>query len=102
MFKKASVVTGIILAGVFSAGELAAQSAPKAAEGAKAMAEGSGEKKMEGSGAKTMGAGTVFLNETFDSFDIDSAPTVDQLQRCLLYTSPSPRDKRQSRMPSSA
>ena len=26
----------------------------------------------------------------------------DQLVRCLLYTSPSPRDKRQSRMPSSA
>ena len=26
----------------------------------------------------------------------------DQLYRCLLYTSPSPRDKRQSRMPSSA
>ena len=26
----------------------------------------------------------------------------DQLLRCLLYTSPSPRDKRQSRMPSSA
>ena len=25
-----------------------------------------------------------------------------QLQICLLYTSPSPRDKRQSRMPSSA
>ena len=25
-----------------------------------------------------------------------------ELQRCLLYTSPSPRDKRQSRMPSSA
>ena len=25
-----------------------------------------------------------------------------QLQSCLLYTSPSPRDKRQSRMPSSA
>ena len=24
------------------------------------------------------------------------------LQTCLLYTSPSPRDKRQSRMPSSA
>ena len=24
------------------------------------------------------------------------------LDRCLLYTSPSPRDKRQSRMPSSA
>ena len=26
----------------------------------------------------------------------------DQLNTCLLYTSPSPRDKRQSRMPSSA
>ena len=26
----------------------------------------------------------------------------EQLVRCLLYTSPSPRDKRQSRMPSSA
>ena len=28
--------------------------------------------------------------------------TVDMLFVCLLYTSPSPRDKRQSRMPSSA
>ena len=27
---------------------------------------------------------------------------LDQLRDCLLYTSPSPRDKRQSRMPSSA
>ena len=27
---------------------------------------------------------------------------MEQLQVCLLYTSPSPRDKRQSRMPSSA
>ena len=27
---------------------------------------------------------------------------IDQLKNCLLYTSPSPRDKRQSRMPSSA
>ena len=26
----------------------------------------------------------------------------DQSKSCLLYTSPSPRDKRQSRMPSSA
>ena len=26
----------------------------------------------------------------------------DKLSNCLLYTSPSPRDKRQSRMPSSA
>ena len=28
--------------------------------------------------------------------------TITALKRCLLYTSPSPRDKRQSRMPSSA
>ena len=27
---------------------------------------------------------------------------LDRLTTCLLYTSPSPRDKRQSRMPSSA
>ena len=27
---------------------------------------------------------------------------LDQVSVCLLYTSPSPRDKRQSRMPSSA
>ena len=27
---------------------------------------------------------------------------IEQLSHCLLYTSPSPRDKRQSRMPSSA
>ena len=26
----------------------------------------------------------------------------EQIKACLLYTSPSPRDKRQSRMPSSA
>ena len=27
---------------------------------------------------------------------------LDEFESCLLYTSPSPRDKRQSRMPSSA
>ena len=35
----------------------------------------------------------------------DSANGFDaslEYERCLLYTSPSPRDKRQSRMPSSA
>ena len=30
------------------------------------------------------------------------ADAIARVQRCLLYTSPSPRDKRQSRMPSSA
>ena len=28
--------------------------------------------------------------------------SLDEFRNCLLYTSPSPRDKRQSRMPSSA
>ena len=36
----------------------------------------------------------------------DGKPWIDlseqELKNCLLYTSPSPRDKRQSRMPSSA
>ena len=41
-------------------------------------------------------------------FEKDNIPkvyealTIDGLEICLLYTSPSPRDKRQSRMPSSA
>ena len=32
----------------------------------------------------------------------DGISTIDHITICLLYTSPSPRDKRQSRMPSSA
>ena len=32
----------------------------------------------------------------------DKLSSTDQFKDCLLYTSPSPRDKRQSRMPSSA
>ena len=37
-------------------------------------------------------------------FDVYAYPLVlrDEVKNCLLYTSPSPRDKRQSRMPSSA
>ena len=34
-------------------------------------------------------------------YNVPQISTGDML-RCLLYTSPSPRDKRQSRMPSSA
>ena len=33
---------------------------------------------------------------------IENIFIIDPLYTCLLYTSPSPRDKRQSRMPSSA
>ena len=32
----------------------------------------------------------------------DYIPRLEAYNACLLYTSPSPRDKRQSRMPSSA
>ena len=45
------------------------------------------------------GSGTVEeFNRAKERFDANP----DDLQICLLYTSPSPRDKRQSRMPSSA
>ena len=33
---------------------------------------------------------------------VSVADRVDQLRACLLYTSPSPRDRQKSRMPSSA
>ena len=41
-------------------------------------------------------AGFLFRLECLDCF------AADVTDGCLLYTSPSPRDKRQSRMPSSA
>ena len=34
--------------------------------------------------------------------EAQETPTLEEVVVCLLYTSPSPRDKRQSRMPSSA
>ena len=43
------------------------------------------------------------FRETYSSeFRTERPETIQQLYRCLLYTSPSPRDKRQPRMPSSA
>ena len=51
------------------------------------------------SSTATEGSGVV----TVELKDFADAQTVkDDIQSCLLYTSPSPRDKRQSRMPSSA
>ena len=43
-------------------------------------------------------------NANLEGYDPDWQDKVKQAQTglCLLYTSPSPRDKRQSRMPSSA
>ena len=49
-----------------------------------------GSSANDGTGT-TLRAGGDLVNDNFD-----------ELYTCLLYTSPSPRDKRQSRMPSSA
>ena len=43
----------------------------------------------------------IFYSHRFDP-NTPLEETADALETCLLYTSPSPRDKRQSRMPSSA
>ena len=44
-----------------------------------------------------------YADETYKPLlDAVKTLTLQQLKTCLLYTSPSPRDKRQSRMPSSA
>ena len=50
-------------------------------------------------GLLNLKSGSVFLNGN----DISKISPQERVkQGCLLYTSPSPRDKRQSRMPSSA
>ena len=41
------------------------------------------------------------LERIFDTLEKSCSSRID-VRICLLYTSPSPRDKRQSRMPSSA
>ena len=49
-------------------------------------------------------AGTIFKEEVIakDYQDARQVALARNPNACLLYTSPSPRDKRQSRMPSSA
>ena len=42
------------------------------------------------------------LDVTYSTVDVDSFPPTEGIQACLLYTSPSPRDRQRSRMPSSA
>ena len=42
------------------------------------------------------------LKVNYETNIVSAHRTPDRLYTCLLYTSPSPRDKRQSRMPSSA
>ena len=53
------------------------------------------ESKDETFGAETPVTGQTKMQAAWSASDEDS-------NTCLLYTSPSPRDKRQSRMPSSA
>ena len=42
------------------------------------------------------------INRHYPEIKTSNSKALDLLNLCLLYTSPSPRDKRQSRMPSSA
>ena len=52
-----------------------------------------------GSNVTATGTGAV---KTITISDSDTQLTTEQVQDCLLYTSPSPRDRTRSRMPSSA
>ena len=47
-----------------------------------------------------VGKDPVIADPTFDFTDISDE--LDEVSSCLLYTSPSPRDRQKSRMPSSA
>ena len=58
---------------------------------------------------KTMGMTKWFTEQYFQTYEMVSKdpryktlPPYNQTSCCLLYTSPSPRDMRRSRMPSSA
>ena len=51
---------------------------------------------------KVTGEQIKFLCDFKNGIGSDGLIIINQSRNCLLYTSPSPRDKRQSRMPSSA
>ena len=66
-----------------------------------------GEAKATAGGQIPMGRlGSVELGDSLDGAMADpfvyDASNIDEFKDCLLYTSPSPRDQRGSRMPSSA
>ena len=44
----------------------------------------------------------ALVERTVYHSDLDAFDALEQLEDCLLYTSPSPRDRTRSRMPSSA
>ena len=73
-----------------------------AAKAAQAKAEAD---ELEARAGATTTAAAVERVETEAAPEAEAAPETDaapETETCLLYTSPSPRDKRQSRMPSSA
>ena len=43
-----------------------------------------------------------YTEQMIDIDQLDDGEEKEEMKRCLLYTSPSPRDQRGSRMPSSA
>ena len=51
---------------------------------------------------KTTGAGMMDCKKALVEAEGNFEEAIDILRNCLLYTSPSPRDQRGSRMPSSA
>ena len=50
----------------------------------------------------TFGWGIVFSDQTVDNITENDPVSAERIVNCLLYTSPSPRDRTRSRMPSSA
>ena len=76
-------------------GEMAAGSS---GTGSDEVTQSSGGESGEGSGPAGNSTGAPSENA---ELELGEATTLE-VQLCLLYTSPSPRDKRQSRMPSSA
>ena len=63
-------------------------------------------KKFDGSHSEVVTRGALISSDAVIVLPYDPVSDrvllVEQFRTCLLYTSPSPRDKRQSRMPSSA
>lgn len=75
MIIRASVILVVLIAGLLQVEELAAQP-PAVAQ----SSEGSQTKK------RTQESGTVYLHETFESFDVDGEPDSPELQRVGLVT----------------
>ena len=58
--------------------------------------------RMENTAEDLKGKAKEATGKVTDNERLEAEGKMDQAKACLLYTSPSPRDKRQSRMPSSA